>query len=255
MKNTTAFVLAAGLGTRLRPLTADRPKALVLLDGKPLLARAIDYISQSGIGKIVINAHHFAPQIVDFVRDYQPLTAAELLISDESDLLLDTGGALQKAAPLLLCADTEQVLVYNADIYSNLDLVKFCQYQAQSQALSLLAVQKNRISSRSFVFDSNNVLVGWQNQAKNIQRWATISGKPAANNPQPAAFSGIHCLHRRAFELLPAQQTVFSVVDWYLQLAEAGKTILAYPHDQDDWFDVGKPEQLAAANQFLQIKR
>lgn len=255
MKNTTALILAAGLGTRLRPLTDSCPKALVLLDRKPLLAHAIDYIARSGIAKIVINAHHFAAQIVDFVRDYQGQTPAELLISDESDILLDTGGALQKAAPLLLSAHTEQVLVYNADIYTSLDLSAFCRHRAESGALSLLAVQKNRISSRSFLFDDNDKLVGWQNQAKNIQRWATVSGKPAENNPQPAAFSGIHCLSRQAFELLPTKPSVFSVVDWYLQVAQAGKTIVAYGHDQDDWFDVGKPEQLAAADAFLQGKK
>ena len=251
MENTTGFILAAGLGTRLRPLTNHRPKALVLLLGRPLLAHAIDYLVAAGIRRIVVNTHHFAPQIVDFVQQYQENCPAQLLISDESEQLLDTGGALVKAAHLLFTEKTDDVLIYNADIYTNLNIKALYQTHKDKKAMATFAVQA-RETSRSFLFSPDLQLVGWQNKAENqplIQRWARDFSSDSEIS-QSLAFSGVHLLSAEAFAFLPTKNRVFSVVDWYLELAKVAH-LQGHRHDGDTWFDVGKPAQLQAAADFL----
>ncbi len=247
IENTTGFILAAGLGTRLRPLTNDRPKALVELSGRPLLAHAIDYLVGADIRRIVVNAHHFAPQIVDFVQQYQENCPAQLFVSDESEQLLDTGGALVKAQKLLFTDYTDDVLIYNADIYTNLNIKALYQTHKAKKAMATLAVQA-RETSRSFLFAADLQLVGWQNKTENqplIQRWARD-----CQQPQSLAFSGVHLLSAEAFAFLPTKKRVFSVVDWYLELAKVAH-LQGHRHDGDSWFDVGKPAQLQAAADFL----
>jgi NDP-sugar pyrophosphorylase family protein len=243
-ENITGFILAAGLGTRLRPLTNDRPKALVELLGRPLLAWAIDYMVSAGIRRIVVNAHHFAPQIVDFIQKYQQNCPAELFVSDESEQLLDTGGAILKAMPLLFAAHTEDVLIYNADIHTNLIIKALYHTHKEKKAMATLAVQA-RDTSRSFLFSPDLQLVGWQNSPPLIQRWARDCAEP-----QSLAFSGVHLLSAEAFAFLPTHNRIFSVVDWYLELAKVAD-LQGHRHDGDVWFDVGKPAQLQAAADFL----
>ena len=153
-----AMIFAAGLGTRLYPLTADRPKALVEVCGKPLLEHVINKLTSNGFDKIVINVHHFADKIISFINDNN--FNADIRISDERQELLDTAGGLKFAEPLFQGADN--ILMYNVDILSDIDLKKLYQYHAEHGALATLAV-KRRETSRYFIFDENNMqLVGWK---------------------------------------------------------------------------------------------
>lgn len=236
-----AFLFAAGLGTRLRPLTNDRPKALVEVAGKTLLQHAIEYLQQQGIDELVLNIHHFGDLVLDHLN-YHNNFGSTVQISDERGELLETGGALVKATPLL--KGNAPIVLYNVDVLTNLNLQKMlAQHQAQN-ALATLAVRQ-RESSRYLLWDAEQRLCGWKNvrtQEQRIER--------NAENLQPYAFSGIHIIEPRLLSLLPQQQGAFSIIPAYLNIA-AQEPLMAYPHDQDYWFDVGKPERLEAAATFL----
>ncbi len=227
-----AMIFAAGLGTRLRPLTNNKPKALVEVNGIPLLEIALQKLIHHGFREVIINIHHFGQQIIDFLEAKDHF-GIHLEISDERDQLLDTGGGLKKAAWFL---QDGPFLVYNADILTNIDLAALYQQQLGTDAIATLAV-RDRESSRKLLFDQNQTLCGWQNMKtgeQKISRYADVQ--------TPLSFSGIHVIHPNLFRYFPDQE-VFSIIDVYLEAAQK-EVIQAYRHDADIWLDVGKPEAL-----------
>lgn len=230
-----AMVFAAGLGTRLRPLTEERPKALVDVGGRPLLEIVLRRLQHYGFETVVVNVHHFAEQVKAFLDGLD--LGLDLHLSDESDLLLDTGGGLLRAAPLL--ADGP-FLVHNVDILTDLDLAALYHAHVNEAALATLAVRR-RPSSRQLLFNEDYVLCGWQNTRTGEERYCR-----RGEIVNPWAFSGVYVLSPGIFDYMPADQPVFSIIDTFLT-AGAAEPIYAYPHDQDQWLDVGRPEALERA--------
>lgn len=228
-----AFILAAGLGTRLKTYTATMPKALVPVNGKPLLERLILKMKQQPIRRIVINVHHFADQIVDFLNAHQNF-GIDIVLSDERAELLDTGGALVHAKSLL--TDSPFFLVHNVDIVSNLQFSSLINLFLESNALAMLAV-RDRPTNRKFLFDDKLSLQGWQNSATDE---TILLSKPALLLTE-LAFSGIHVLRNTVFDNIH-QTGKFSIIKTYLELAKE-HAIYGYRHDDDYWFDCGTPEQ------------
>ena len=247
---TTAMILAAGLGTRLKELTQNKPKALVPLNGKPLLQHCIENLIANGFQHIVINVHHFCEQIIDFVE--QNKFDANIEISDERALLMDTGGGIVKATPLF--RGTKAVLVHNVDIISNVDLSEMSQQFLASGDDAWLLTQ-DRETNRKLLFDDENLLVGWTNKAEGSFKWvnASKSALRQAQGPQPfnykeMAFSGLHFFRSDLFAEFEVKRS--SVIDLYLSLAKSNR-IVSKPILPDYWFDMGKPEQLQAAEAYL----
>jgi len=236
-----AMVLAAGLGTRLRPLTNDRPKALVELGGKTLLEITLTRLASFGVREVIINVHHFADMVVDYLKARGNF-GLRVEISREDDLLLDTGGGLKRAARFFLQDPArldEAFLLHNVDVVSTIDLRRLLDFHRQREALASLAVQQ-RESSRQLLFSPEDELAG---------RW--INGRdPEFVRPIPNlkafAFSGIHAISPR---LLPkiTEQGVFSIIESYLRLAREGEKILAFRADEYRWRDLGKIEDLQQA--------
>lgn len=229
-----AMILAAGLGVRLRPLTDSIPKALVKINQKTLLEITIRKLIENDFRKIIINVHHFAYQIEKFLEENT--FAADIIISDESDLLLDTGGGIKNAKKYF---DNSPVLIHNVDIISNIDLKEFYQYHITDDAVASLCVSK-RISNRYLLFDDNDILCGWQDVRKNE--------KIIARDTQELnqyAFNGIHIMNPELIDLFPDER-VFSVIKAYLKAAET-EDIVAYKCDDIKWIDVGKTENLQLA--------
>ena len=248
--DTTAMILAAGLGTRLKALTQDKPKALVPLNGKPLLQHCIENIIANDIHHIVINVHHFGEQIIDFVENN--CFDADIEISDERDLLMDTGGGIVKATPLF--KGSKAVLVHNVDIISNVDLSEMSQQFLASGDDAWLLTQ-DRETNRKLLFDDENQLVGWTNKAEGSFKWvnASKSALRQAQGPLPfnykeMAFSGLHFFRSDLFAEFEVKRS--SVIDLYLSLAKSNR-IVSTPILPDYWFDMGKPEQLQAAEAYL----
>ncbi|HQK12272.1 MAG TPA: nucleotidyltransferase family protein, partial [Candidatus Marinimicrobia bacterium] len=202
-----ALILAAGLGKRLRPLTNQKPKALIEVGGRPLLQIAIEYLQMYGFDEIIINVHHYADQIIKYLEVNKYL-GQNIIISDETDQLLDTGGALKKAAWFF--EDSQPFLVYNVDILCDLDLRQFCKYHRESGALATLAVRQ-RSSERYLLFDEANVLCGWQNLKTGEIIQTRLSDSPLCQ----LAFSGISVLSPEILRYLP-HKNIFSLIDLYL---------------------------------------
>lgn len=232
-----AMVFAAGLGTRLKGETSDRPKALVEVGGKPLLQHAIEKLREQGISEIVVNVHHFAEQVIRFIESRN--WGIPVHVSDESDRLLETGGGLKKAARFF--DDDSPVLIYNVDILSDLDLERVKKAHLKSGALATLVV-RDRKTQRYFLFDKNKRLVGWLNKKTGETK---ISCPEEFDKATEMAFSGIHIVGPELFERMPEEDR-FSITDLYLELAKKHK-IMGYFDDSELWIDVGKPEQLAEA--------
>ena len=230
--DTTAMILAAGLGTRLKELTHDRPKALVETNGKPLLQYCIETLVSNGFSHIVINIHHFGEQIIDFVNTHH--FDAEILISDERDLLMDTGGGIVKATPFF--KDSKAVLVHNVDIISNVDLKSLSQQFVDSGDDAWLLTQ-NRETTRKLLFDKKDQLVGWKNKANELYKW--VDG--TCEDYREMAFSGMHLFRSDLFASF--EEKPVSVIDLYLKSAKQNR-IVSHPISSDYWFDLGKVEQL-----------
>ena len=237
-----AMIFAAGLGTRLRPYTDTRPKALVEVGGITLLEIAIRRLKKAGVQRIIINVHHFADQILDFlVRNNH--FGLEIATSDERAKLLDTGGGLKKAASFF--DPNQPFIVCNADIISNLDYAAMLAAHTHNKAAATLAVQQ-RQSSRCLLFDDDDVLCGWQNNLTHAQRIARETTEP----PKQYAFSGIQIVSPSFLATAP-EGDVFSMIDWYLAAAAEGQRVVAWPHP-DAWIlDVGKPDALQKAATLL----
>jgi NDP-sugar pyrophosphorylase family protein len=231
-----AMIFAAGLGTRLRPLTNDRPKALVEIGGTTLLEINIRRLMGFGINEIIVNTHHFADKISSFLQAKNNF-GIRIEISHEVDKPLETGGGLKKAAWFF--DDNQPFLVCNADILSNIDLQKLYKTHCQSDALATYAIQQ-RDTNRYMLHDAELRLCGWMNHKNKIIKIAR-----QATELQMYSFSCFHVINPAIFEWMP-DEDYFSMIDLYLKVANKHK-IMGHRHDNDLWCDVGKPETLAEA--------
>ena len=236
-----AMIFAAGLGTRLRPLTDNQPKALVKIGNTTLLELAITKLKNFNINKIIINVHHFADQIIDFLKMNNNF-GIDISISDEREKILDTGGGLKK------CRDyfkgTKPFLIYNVDILSDIDLDKMMNTHINSKSIATLAV-RNRETSRYLLFDENDILCGW----KNMQTGEILNSRNSQGDLYPFAFSGVHIINPEIFQYMP-DDDVFSVIKLYLKLSKDHR-ISCYKHDRSEWLDVGKLDSLHQAEKLL----
>lgn len=233
-----AMIFAAGLGTRLRPLTNDKPKALVKVHGIPLLEIIIRRLIGFGFEEIIVNVHHFAYLVEDFLNRKKHF-GIHIEISDESALLLETGGGIKHASWFF--DDGKPFLVHNVDILSNIDLKKFYDYHCQNKAIATLA-SRVRKTSRYLLYDRENRLCGW----KNVKNGEVRMSREIVH-PIPLAFSGMHIIEPAIFPFIH-QEGAFSIIDVYLHLARE-HLIQAYPHTNDLWLDVGKPENIKKAEE------
>ena len=234
------MIFAAGLGTRLKPWTDHHPKVLLPVNGKPLLQRNIEYLKAFGITNIVINVHHFAGQIVDYLDAHDHFNC-NITVSHEKEEPLETGGGLKKAAVFL--QDANPFLVMNADILTDLNINAMLGFHRQRRPLVTLAVT-GRKTSRMFLFTGEDRLCGWRNNASGQERIA-VQGQESI----PRAFSGIHIIDPAIFALI-TEEGKFSLVDLYLRLS-AHHTILGYDHSGDVLIDVGKPEAVEEAEKYF----
>jgi len=236
-----AMVLAAGLGTRLRPLTDNRPKALVQIDGRSLLEITLTRLKQFGVRDVIVNVHHLADLVIDHLQAHQNF-GLHIEISRE-DVLLDTGGGLKKAAWFFL-EDPAQLdqpfLLHNVDVISTIDFGQMLDFHKSHGALATLAVQ-NRETSRYLLFNETHQLCGRQIGKDGKQEIVRSS-----SNLQISAFSGIHVISPR-FLTMMKDYGVFSIIDTYLQFASIGEKILAFNADQYYWRDLGRPADLTQA--------
>ncbi|MGO8757988.1 MAG: NDP-sugar synthase [Terracidiphilus sp.] len=241
-----AMVLAAGLGTRLRPLTDDRPKALVTVGGRTLLDLTLSRLRTFGVREAIVNVHHFAEQIVEYL-DANRNFGMRIEVSRE-EALLDTGGGLKKAAGFFLEPGAnagEPFLVHNVDVLSTIDLERMVEVHRERKALATLAVQE-RSSSRQLLFDERGRLCG-----RRAGRDATPEIVRPAQQTKALAFCGIHVLSPRIFAEIE-EEGAFSIVSAYLRLAAQGEPIVAYRADGAYWRDLGRQENLAAAERDLE---
>ena len=234
-----AMIFAAGLGTRLKPLTDDKPKALVEFNGQTLLQWNINRLKEAGFNRIVVNAHHFAPLIINYLKDNNGF-GAKIIISDESDQLLDTGGGLKKATKLF--KNGQPILIHNVDVISNIDLMALYHHHERHDSLATLAV-RNRNSSRELMFDNNDLLRGWRNNSTGELKLPSGNSQPEMLHP--LAFSGIQVIDYELLDLI-TETGKFSMIDVYLRLS-ASHPVKAFRHNEDFWTDVGKIEELKAA--------
>ena len=234
------MIFSAGLGTRFKPWTDTHPKALAIVNSKSLLQRNIEYLRQYGITDLVVNVHHFPEQIIEAI-EVNKGWGSNVLISDESDEVLETGGGLMKARHLL---KSDKIFIsVNVDILTNLDLNKLMAFHQQHKPLVTFGVT-NRKSSRVLLFDNDNRLCGW----KNLQ---TGQEKISIDKPNlvEKAYSCVVIYQPEIFSLIK-QTGKFSIMDTYLDLA-AEHVILGYDHSGDDLVDVGKPESVAIAEKLF----
>ena len=236
-----AMIFAAGLGSRFKPWTDNHPKALVLVNGKSLLQRNIEYLQQYGIADVVINVHHFAGQIIEAVEKNKGW-GSNVTISDEREQVLETGGGLLKARPLL--EGNEPFLTLNVDILTDLDLNKLLAFHRQHQPLISFGVT-NRITSRYFLFDKNDRLCGWRNVKTGEEKGPHLLNTDKAGSLIQKAYSCVVVFQPDFFSLV-GQQGKFSLTEPYLDLAK-DHLILGYDHTGDKLVDVGKPESVAVA--------
>ncbi len=236
-----AMILSAGLGTRLKPLTDTRPKALVELSGRTLLEITLTRLRTFGITEFIINVHHFADQIIAYLKSHNNF-GLRIEISRE-EILLDTGGGLKKAAWFFLEDPKnldEPFLLHNVDVISTIDLSRMLQFHKENHALATLAVQ-SRESGRQLLFNNALQLVG-----RATSTFSSSSPLATSHSPLPLAFSGIHILSPRLLPML-TEEGVFSIIPSYLRLSAQGQKILAFRADQYYWRDLGRPADLAQA--------
>jgi NDP-sugar pyrophosphorylase family protein len=246
-----AMIFAAGLGTRLRPLTIDRPKALVEVDGRTLLEITLARLREFGIREVVINTHYLADKIVAYLKEHDDF-GMRIDVSRE-DVLLDTGGGLKKATHFFLAGaadansddpDEEPIIVHNVDVLSMIDLGRMAEVHMANKALATLAVQERK-TSRYLLFDERMELCG-----RRIGEDATAELVRSSREVKPLAFSGVHVISPRLFAKL-TEEGAFSIITSYLRLAGEGERIYGFRADQYYWRDVGRPEDLERATQEL----
>ena len=278
-----AMFFAAGLGTRLKPLTDTMPKALVRVGGEPLIKRVIMNLDAAGVDRIVVNVHHFAGQIIDYLKDNDNF-GLDIRISDETAGLLETGGGIKKAAPLF--DPTDPILIHNVDILSNVDLREFYQIASQSEkgkvkseesecgsekgkvenedgrgkneesnccdAVDAVLLVSWRKTKRYLLFNDDMKLVGWTN----IETGEVRSPYPELNPKECRmyAFAGIHALSPRLLKMMDEFPDRFGIIDFYLK-ACATHNIKGYVKDDLKLMDIGKLDTLAQAEEFLEELR
>lgn len=228
------MIFAAGLGTRLRPLTNDRPKALVEFKGKTLLEHTIIKLKTAGVDHVIVNVHHFADKVIDFLnsKDF----GVKISISDERDELLDTGGGLRKASALL---GNEPFFIHNVDILSNVDLVEMLNEHKAHKAVCTVGIRKSE-SDRYFMQNNEGQLCGWGNKTTGEQ---IISR--ASDSLENISFTGIHIVSGGLFNYIQSTGAI-SIIDAYLKAAKE-ENIYCFPCDNNLWMDVGTPEALTEA--------
>lgn len=244
--NRTAMILAAGLGTRLKELTADKPKALVEVAGKTLLERNLENLAQNGFNTIIVNIHHFGEQIIRFLESCNsafriPHSELNIYLSDERGMLMDTGGGIVQALPFF--HDTEAVLVHNVDILSDVDLRGCYDGFIQSGDDAWLLTQ-DRQTARKLLFDEQQKLIGWRNLNEDSFKWV--------NEPKQQykelAFSGMHIFKPSLFSEYTWQR--YSIIDLYLQQAQA-HAVRSVEISPTYWFDLGKIADFERINHFF----
>jgi NDP-sugar pyrophosphorylase family protein len=235
-----AMIFAAGLGTRLLPLTIDKPKALVKIAGKTLLQLAIKKVSSAGYDDLVINIHHHGEQIIEFLELNRNF-GLNISISDEREQLLDTGGGIKKAAYLL--SGTGSFLAYNVDVLSDIDLQELRLYHESRGGVATLAV-RDRKTSRYLVFNENMMLTGWKNVVTGEEKFSRESLQQ-----KTYAFSGIQIIDPSVFSMI-TESGSFSLISLYLRLAHT-QSIFGYIDNSSFWMDLGKPDQLKEAEKYL----
>jgi NDP-sugar pyrophosphorylase family protein len=247
------MILAAGLGTRLRPLTDNRPKALVEVNGRTLLEITLSRLRSFEVSEVIINVHHFADMIVDYLKANDNF-GMRIEVSRE-EVLLDTGGGLKKAAHFFAARSAEDFarpeepfIVHNVDVLSTIDLRRMLQFHAASQALATLAVQ-DRDTSRYLLFDDQLQLCG-----RRSGREEPEIVRPSQHIQSLAlAFSGIHIISPRLLTMM-TEDGAFSIITSYLRLASQGEKIVAFRADEYYWRDLGRPDNLELATQDLKLK-
>ncbi len=230
------MIFAAGLGSRLKPWTDHHPKALAVVNGKSLLQRNIEYLQKHGIQDVIVNVHHFADQVMDAIKKNNGW-GSQVTLSDETDMVLETGGGLKKAAWYF--NDGNDFVVMNVDILINMDLTDMIRQHKEQNPLATLAVS-DRETSRYFLFDEKHILSGWRNVKTGEEKIVRDAG-----NLIQKAFSGIHVIHPLLLSAIK-QDGKFSMVDVYLDLAKE-HIISSYNHTGANMIDVGKPESILKA--------
>jgi N-acetyl-alpha-D-muramate 1-phosphate uridylyltransferase len=233
------MIFAAGLGTRFKPWTDKHPKALAMVNGKPLLQHNIEYLQKQGITDIVVNVHHFADQVEEAIIANNGW-GANVSISDERDQVLETGGGLKKATAFL---QDEPFVVINVDVLTDMDLAAMIHQHQQLKPLATLAVS-DRTTSRYFLFDHFNDLCGWRNISTGEERFSRTTADAIQK-----AFSGVHIIEPRIFSLI-TESGKFSMVELYLRLS-ASEIIKAFDHTGSKFIDVGKPASVQEAEEMF----
>lgn len=230
------IIFSAGLGTRFKPWTDHHPKALAPVNGKPLLQRNIEYLQQYGIKDVIVNVHHFADQIEEAVKANSGW-GSNIVISDERDSVLETGGGLLHAKHLF--KPGERFITCNADILTDLNINELLRFHEQEKPLISFAVS-NRKTSRNLLFDEHNRLCGWRNNATGEERISVPKENLVAK-----AYDCVVIFEYEVFDHISFTGK-FSLIDLYLDLAKTHK-IVGFEHCNDRWVDVGKPESVDIA--------
>jgi MurNAc alpha-1-phosphate uridylyltransferase len=231
-----AMIFAAGLGTRFKPWTDAHPKALAVVNGKPLLQRNIEYLQKYGITDVIVNVHHFADQITEAIKNNNGW-GSEITLSDEREVVLETGGGLLKAKDVLI--NNGPFVIINVDVLTNLDLSALISFFHNKKPLIAIGVT-NRQTSRNFLFDEEMQLCGWRNKSTGEEKIAR-----SRNNYIERAYSCVAVFDPSVFTHIK-QSGKFSLTETYLDLAR-DHVVLGYDHSGDHLVDVGKPESVALA--------
>jgi NDP-sugar pyrophosphorylase family protein len=240
-----AMILAAGLGTRLKPLTDSVPKAMVTIAGNPLLFYTIQKLLTIGVKEIIINVHHFQEKIIEYVRENKDFGISISFSKEET--LLDTGGGLKNVSSFF--DDGRPFILHNVDVFSEIDLESMLAYHQHKKSLATLAVRKRK-TSRYFLFNQEHHLVGWQSLDTGEKKIV----RHLSQTPENLSFMGIHVISPEIFPFLP-DNPVFSIIKAYLDLAQLGQKIVGYRNDVDFWIDLGKKEHFKIAEEFLTAKK
>ncbi len=234
-----AMIFAAGLGTRLFPITKDKPKALAPFNGTTLLEYNLRFLSNQGVKKFVINTHHFADKIKEYLEQNNNFNL-DITLSHENELL-DTAGGLALASKYF--GDNDDVLLYNVDVISDINIIDFYNFHKNNNAMASLAI-RNRSTSRYFLYNDNNRLIGWTN--KNTEEVKICPNN--TDNRNEFAFSGIHFINMKLIKDLKVEK--LSITPFYLEKA-CSEIITGYEHNSDIWIDCGKIETLAEAEKII----
>ena len=237
-----AMILAAGLGTRLRPLTDERPKALVEIGGRTLLEMTLTRLREFGVREVIVNVHHFAGMVADYLEAHNNF-GMRVELSREDGLLLDTGGGLKNAGWFFLeDGGNEPFLLHNVDVISTIDLGQMVAEHKRAAALATLAVQK-RQTSRYLLFDRESKLCG-----RRIVKQGKDEVVRGGGELEALAFTGIHAISPRMIGMM-SEQGAFSIIDVYLRLAGAGEVVQGFRADESLWRDLGRIEQVRTAEE------